>query len=184
MDITINVILDNRHTPEDYPRLIGEFIKQGIVKYRFWDGVILKDSVVASINASHKKIVKWAKENKKKVVVIAEQDLYFTSPNAWQYFLDNMPKGFDLYLWGSYVIPISNNVICGFQLYVVSEKFYDEFLNVPDNEHIDTAMNDIKGDYHFCYPFPALQRPGFSANNPGGVVNYNAILKPEDIYNG
>lgn len=186
MDTTINVIFDNRHTPQDYERLIEEFKTNGVVKYKFWDAIILKHSVVASINASHKMIVRWAKENKKKQVVIAEQDLMFTCPNSWMYFLDNKPEEFDLYLWGSYIVPLSNKCVCGFHLYVIHEKFYDRFLSVDENLHIDTAMDDLKGDYHYCYPFPALQRPGYSANNPGNIVNYNSILnnRPEDIYKG
>lgn len=176
----VNVIYDSRHS-EDYGRLINEFIEQGITKYRFWDAIVLNDSVVKSINASHKMIVRWAKENNKKEVVIAEQDLAFTSPNSWRYFLSQKPKDFDLYLWGTYLVPLSNNKVCGFQLYIISEKFYDKFLGIPDDVHIDTYMDELKGNYKFCYPFPALQRPGFSANNMADV-NYNAILNKDDIY--
>ena len=42
---------------------------------------------------------------------------------------------------------------------------------------------DMGGDFKFCYPFPALQRPGFSANNKA-IVDYNKILEPKDIYKG
>lgn len=178
----INIIFDNRQ-PEDYQRLLDEFEEQGIKKYRFWDAVCNKNSVIESINASHKMIVRWAKENKKPFVLIAEQDLNFTCKGAWQYFLDSMPKEYDLFLSCTYIPPISNNQICGFHLYCVAEKFYDKFLSVKDTDHVDTAMNDIKGDYKFCYPFPALQRSGFSFNNRE-IVNYNKVLKPEDIWHG
>lgn len=50
----LNIIYDNRHS-EDYGRLLGEFMVQDIYDFKFWDAVILKDSVVKSINASHKK---------------------------------------------------------------------------------------------------------------------------------
>lgn len=178
----INVIFDDRHN-NDYGRLLGEFIQQGIAKYKFWDCVVDKDSVVASINRSHKNIVARAKGQGHKKCVIAEQDLEFTCPTAWQYFLKNEPKEYDLYLWGSYILPLTNHRVCGFQLYIISEKFYDTFLSIPENVHIDTYMDELKGDYKFCYPFPALQRVGFSANNRA-VVDYNKILEPKDIYNG
>jgi len=42
-------------------------------------------------------------------------------------------------------------------------------------------MNDLGGDYKFCYPFPALQRSGYSFNNKA-VVNYNTVLKDKDIW--
>jgi len=185
MDL-VNVIYDTRHTPEDYGRLLGEFIVQGITHYKFWDAVVLKHSVVDSIAASHKMIVQDYKDRGIKECIIMEQDGTFTSPNAWKYFLKNKPESFDLYLWGSHIIPISNNCVCGFQLYVISERFYDKFLSVKKNLHIDSAMDELKGDYHYCYPFPCLQRPGFSANNPGSPVNYTAGcgITEKDIYRG
>ena len=182
-DTCINIIFDSRHTPQDYGRLLGEFIEQGITHYKFWDAVVLKDSVVDSIAASHKMIVQDAKDRGLKECCIMEQDAAFTSPNAWKFFLENKPKYYDLYLWGSLTVPLSNNIVCGFQLYFISEKFYDTFLAVPKNNHIDTAMNDIKWDYHYCYPFPCLQRPGFSVNN-NAIVNYTAGcgITEKDIY--
>ncbi len=180
VDNTIHIIFDNRHN-DDYERLLGEFIIQGLTKYHFWDATVLKDSVVKSINASHKKIVQWAKDNGKEYVIVAEQDLTFTCPTAWKYFLDNIPKQFDLYLACTYIVPVSNNKICGFHLYIIHSKFYDKFLSVKDDLHIDTAMDSLEGDYIFCYPFPALQRRGFSANNHT-IVDYNKILSKEDIY--
>lgn len=98
-------------------------------------------------------------------------------------FLEQKPETFDLYLWGSYIVPLSNNCVNGFQLYFISNNWYDAFLATPENKHIDSYMDEIKGDYHFCYPFPCLQRKGFSINN-NGQVDYNILLKPEDIYRG
>lgn len=178
----LNVIYDNRQS-DDYQRLIDEFASQGITDYHFWEAICNKNSVVESINSSHKMIIRWAKGNRKPFVVIAEQDLTFTDKGAWDYFIDNVPLTYDIYLACTYIPPISNNQICGFHLYVVHEDFYDKFLAVPDNQHIDTAMNEIKGNYKFCYPFPALQRSGWSFNNKA-ICNYNSVLKPEDIWKG
>lgn len=177
--MTVNVIY-NKIQVDDYDRLIKEFNEQS-VEYKFWDAIMMDYKAVEGINASHKMIVRWAKENNMSEVIIAEQDVTFTSPKSWEYFIDNKPKDFDLYLWGSYVKPLSSNLVCGFHLYIISEKFYDKFLSVPENVHIDTEMDKLKGDYKFCYPFPALQRVGWSSNN-GAVVNYNSILTTEDIY--
>jgi hypothetical protein len=79
------------------------------------------------------------------------------------------------------VVPVELKKVTGFHLYIISQEFYDRFLSVPDSVHIDVAMDDLEGDYHFCYPFPALQRAGFSANN-SAYSNYNSVLKPKDIY--
>lgn len=181
-DTCLNIIFDGRQ-PEDKERLIKEFGEQGITNYKFWDAIVLKDSVVKSINLSHKMVVKYAKDNNHTECCLMEQDIYFTSPNAWRFFLDNKPESFSLYLWGSYIVPLSNHKICGFQLYVIHSSFYDAFLSTPDDVHIDTYMDELKGDYKFCYPFPALQRAGFSSNNMA-VVDYNKILSEQDIYKG
>ncbi len=184
MDIKLHILHDDRQ-PQKLPLLLNELSSQGITNYEIVPAIIEGNkTVVESINAGHKSIVRKAQEQGLPFVAIGEDDLMFSAPYAWQFFLKNMPEQYDLYLWGSYIQPISNHKICGFQLYFVSEKFYDEFLSVPDTAHIDVAMDDLKGDYHFCYPFPALQRSGFSANNPGAEVNYNGILKQEDIYKG
>src|SRR5450631_2491154 len=96
----INVIYDNIHV-EDKDRLIKEFNEQHCY-YKFWDAIIINYKPVESINSSHKMIVRWAKENKMKECIIAEQDLTFTSPNSWKYFKENKPKEFDLYLACTY----------------------------------------------------------------------------------
>lgn len=142
--------------------------------------------IVRSINASHKMIVQKAKEDGIKECCIAEDDLKFESENGWEWFLKNKPEVYDIYAAGSYMSftrpqePGALRVECivGFHLYFIHEKFYDSFLATKDTEHIDTAQ---KGDLYVCYPFAAIQRPGFSANNKS-QVNYNAVLMPEDIY--
>jgi len=115
------------------------------------------------------------------MVVIGEQDLMFTAPDAWDYYLKQMPQSFDIYVACTYVPPISNNILCGFHLYTISKNYYDKFLSVDDNAHIDTAVSNLGGNFEFCYPFPCLQRPGFSANN-GAYVNYNSNFNKNDIY--
>lgn len=175
----LNIIFDSRR-PEKYDPLISELERQNITDYELWPCIMYPD-VVASINASHKMIVRDAKEKKLKYVCIAEDDLWIPHEKGWQYYLDNMPDDFDLYLACTLVTPVTNNVVCGFHLYMVAEKFYDTFLAAPDVAHIDSAMNDIKGDYKFCYPFAAIQRPGYSHNNKT-EVNYNGIFQEQDVY--
>ena len=106
----LNIIYDNRNSA-DYGRLLGEFIQQGITRFVFWEAKVFSDSVVRSISASHKMIVQWAKDNNMESVTIGEQDLMFTAPDAWDYYLKQMPQSFDVYLGCSYVPPISNNYL-------------------------------------------------------------------------
>jgi len=182
MSNTIHVIFDDRH-PADKQRLLLEFNEQGIDDFRFWNAVVNKDSVVNSIASSHKMIVQYAIDNNLDEICVAEQDLTFSCPTAWKYFIDNKPKDYSLYLACTYTPPITNNIICGFHLYFIKKEFYMTFLSVKEDLHIDTAMCDLGGRYVFCYPFPALQRSGWSANNRIDC-NYNVILSEQDIYKG
>lgn len=180
MGIVPQIIYDDRNSA-DYERLIAEFERQGIADYKFWEAKRNKDSVVQSINASHKMIVRWAKEQGLNEVCIFEQDVWFPADDGWKYFLENKPKEFDLYLACTLVLPVEEKRVCGFHCYIVHSKFYDRYLEAKDDYHVDNAMDDLKGDYHFCYPFAALQRPGFSRNNMQ-IVNYNSIFQDKDVY--
>lgn len=174
----LNIIHDNRLFNRLEP-LVEEMHRQGI-NYKIWDAVECKDSVIKSINLSHKQIVQYAKDNGLKEIAIGEDDLFFPAPNGWQFFLRNKPEKYDLYL-GCTFMPLHAKSVCGFHLYCIHEQYYDKFLSIPDNVHIDTAQDELKGHFEFCYPYPALQRPMWSANNRA-EVNYNAVLNKEDIY--
>jgi hypothetical protein len=170
---------------ERYEPLIKGLAEQG-AEYKLWDAVRRRESIVRSINESHKNIVRAAKEQGLPEVCIGEDDLMFTAAGAWQYFLEKKPppNEYDLYLGGTYIKPFEPLFVQGFQLYFVSAKFYDRFLSVPDLEHIDTAMNDIEDrQYVLCRPIVALQRAGISANH-GAFVDYNKYLSQEDLYVG
>ncbi len=160
-----------------------EFEQEGITQYKIWDIVEDSKSVVNSINLSHKRIVAWAKNEGLNEVCICEDDLCWSAKGGWQHFLSQKPERYSLYLWGSYIVPLTNKCICGFQLYIVHSSFYDTFLSTPTNVHIDTHFDSVDGDYRFCYPFSGLQKPSWSANNRA-VTNYNTALRPEDIWQG
>ncbi len=164
-----------------------EMKTQGIA-YELWP-CLLFPNVVNAINASHKMIVQHAKEKKWKEVAIGEDDLMFPNKNGWKFFLENKPKDFDIYIGGNYLIDepekykpptIKVREYVGNHLIIVHEKYYDRFLSVPDNEHIDTAQAGL-GDFYVCFPMPALQRQGWSSNNKT-TVDYNIHLRPEWIY--
>lgn len=179
----LNIIYDSRRH-EKYEPLISELERQGISDYEIWPCLLLPD-IVQSINASHKMIVNYAQDNGWDEVFIAEDDLYFPADDGWDYFLKKKPdyKEYDLYLGCTYIPETPPKQVCGFHLYSVSSRFYEKFLSVPDFCHIDTEMNNTGGEFVFCYPFPAMQRSGFSANNKT-KVNYNSVFdaRPNDVY--
>ncbi len=183
----VNVILDSRF-PEKQVNVNNELLRQGISECKIWDCVVLPD-VISAINASHKMVVRWAKENKQKEVIIFEDDICFPNENGWQFFLDNKPTNFDVYIGGTYLISNEHNWIprivkvnewVGSHCVIIAEKYYDTFLSLPDNQHIDT-INKGKGDFYVCFPFAAIQREGYSSNNKT-VVNYNTTVPKGYIY--
>lgn len=180
----LNVICGNR--TERMPRLVDELYKQGIKDYELWEGIYLPHSVKASINAAHKQIVKYARLAEWEEVAIAEDDLKFTHPNSWNYFLSQKPKDFDIYLSMIYSGDIDENncvkKFTGMTLYIVAKRFYDTFLSIPDEEHIDQALANF-GKYVVCNPFVAMQYDGFSGNT-GKNEQYETLLQGRNIYFG
>ena len=183
----LNIIFDERR-PERYYPLLGEFERQKITDFEIFP-CIIRPKVLESITSSFKMIVMLAKDNGLKEVAIGEDDLMFPAEDGWEYFLRNKPEEFDVYIGGTYYINkpeeykppvIKVKEWVGNHCIIIHEKYYDTFLSLPDNCHCDTANSD-KGDFYVCFPFAALQRPGFSANN-NTIVNYNPILKPEWIH--
>ena len=86
----LNIIYDARRH-EKYHPLMYELERQGITDFEIWPCIMLPD-VVQSINASHKMIVRDAKDKGLEEVFIAEDDLFFPAKDGWEYFLKNKPK--------------------------------------------------------------------------------------------
>jgi hypothetical protein len=182
-----NIIYDDRKF-EDYPIIIDEMNRQGITEYNIIKPVYHK-IVVNSINLTQKSIVREAKERGDEMVCIMEQDIWFPNKSGWKYFLENIPADFDMYSGGTYGIDtrfeykppvVKVNLFIGHHCVIVHSKYYDKFLETNETKHIDTEQEG-KGDFYVCFPFAALQRPGYSFNNRD-KVDYNSILKPEYIY--
>src|SRR4051812_14903782 len=95
----INVIYDERRI-EKYEPLINELFIQNI-DYQLWMPVEA-ETVVKSINLSHKAIVAWAKKHNLDRVFIGEDDLHFPAKDGWKYFLNSMPETFDIYSASTY----------------------------------------------------------------------------------
>lgn len=190
-----NVII-NPWRPNANLTLAAELERQEI-EARIWQCIPDSESVVRSINLSHKQIVAFAKEQQLPEVCIMEEDVMFPAPNGWQYFLENKPAEFDLYLGGAYNLneaayrrirekngPVEIHNFAGLHCYIINENYYNKFLSMPTNKHIDDQPG--MGRFFVCAPFAALQHPGWSAN-ARQHVNYNCdkrILPPECIYYG
>jgi len=58
---------------------------------------------------------------------------------------------------------------CGMTLYTVNERFYDVFLNLPIDKHIDRSLTSMCLNYKFLLPdcFVCYQNDTQSDNNMG-----------------
>lgn len=186
--MTAHIIIDINKPVTSTPDTLEKELEEQGIKGKIWVGVHDPTSVVRSINLSHKTIVAHAKESRLPEICIMEEDVMFLAPSAWQFFLDNKPKHFDLYLAGCYGLnqeaykrvadgcgATRINNFAGLHCYIINETYYDKFLDMPEDTHIDNQPG--MGVFYVCSPFAALQHPGYSANNRM-PVNYNTkILK-------
>ena len=137
------------------------------------------------INTAHKNCIRIAKENNWEQVMVLEDDARFCGEGAYQYFINNIPKLYDLYLGSIYVGKIEDdntvNSFCGFGCYICHERFYDTFLSVSSLEHIDRAMEG-KGIFYVSNPFTCIQYNGYS-QTARSEMNYDNLLQNRDLYN-
>lgn len=177
----VNVI-HNTAQNERYKTLIDEFITQGITKYKIWPALHEK-TVIKSINLAHKQIIKWAKENSLPTVTIFEDDIKFTGNGAFDYFIQNEPPEYDLYLGGFFLGEIKDGLLKEFtalHCYTVHQRFYDTFLNTKDDIHLDQALSGL-GMFVPCDPMVAIQHNGWSSNSRQHC-NFDPIFKNRKLY--
>lgn len=185
----IVIIHDDRRDEEKRVLCEKEVHRQGIQQYNFWPANYVGETVEAAINQSHKQVVALAKEMGWDEVCIMESDVMFPAADGWKYFLmkQPLPGSYDLYLAGTYGEVLYHklygypytDIPCGFHCYIIDSRYYDTFLATPAEQHIDSAQRG--GVYRLCYPFAAIQRPGWSANAKK-KVDYNVKLQRHDVY--
>ncbi len=141
---------------------------------KYWDGIVNQVLPFVGVAQAHIRIVQAAKMNGLDEVIIGEDDLKLTAPGAWQYYLDNKPKEFDLYLAGIYnyhgvggTLDGNNRVkdfFCGMTLYTVPSHYYDQFLATRLMNHIDRELSKRSyiDKFIVCNPMVVMQSDGFS----------------------
>lgn len=161
-----------------------ELETQGITDYKIWDAVH-SDTIIKSISLAHKQIVQWAKDNELPFVIIAEDDLQFFDAGAYDYYMNTFPADYDIYLAGIFlgVLNDDNTVAAftGMSLYTVHQNFYNTFLSLNENEHIDQALKN-KGKYVVCNPFTVRQHNGVSSQSGGQHCNYDQMFVNRQLY--
>lgn len=155
--------------PDRLASFIGQAWEQGF-EYSIWEGIETPQFVFVGISNSHKQIIQDAKHKGLKMVTVAEDDVKFSAPGSWKYYIDNIPDSFDLYFGSVYKARIENGRIThgfsGLTLYTVHERFYDVFLSMKEMNHLDRELGRFayKYEYRVCEPMVAFQSDGYSDN--------------------
>ncbi|MEO7048916.1 MAG: hypothetical protein ABI091_26675 [Ferruginibacter sp.] len=158
--------------------------------FRVWQGKIDLVAVFRAISDAHKQIVIDAKINGLNHVCIAEDDIKFNCKGAWNYYLENIPKEFDLYLGMVYEGKIENNKLVnnpytfsGLSLYTVSSRFYDRFLSMNSMAHLDKELGKFAGryDYYVVPEFVCYQMDGYSDQKKKDC-KYDHLLKGRKLF--
>jgi hypothetical protein len=133
--------------------------------YVFWNGVEGKNPI-HNINKAFKSVIQFYKNQPTDRCFIAEDDLRWTGTGAWKFFLDNMPDSFDIYTGSYYSGSHDENFIvkdfAGMTLVCVHKRYYDTFLSLPADRHIDRAIAASGAKIVVCTKFVAVQAPGYS----------------------
>lgn len=164
--VTLHII----HLPHRIDRrklVLEELQSQGIFDFVFWKGFHDVEKPSRGIAKAHQQIVAWAAEQRLPEVMIAEDDVEFTGPGAFQYYLAGAPAEYDLYLGGISYGKINDDYtvddFAGTHLYTIRKRFYETFLSLTGVKDIDRALAK-KGTYSVCHPMVAIQRDGYSDN--------------------
>lgn len=162
-----------------------EMARQGIEDYQLWPAIFVQHKPrCIGINAAHKQIVRYAKENNLPEILIFEDDVRFPAKDGFQYYLSKKPDDFDLYIGGVYRGDLDENGVTqkftALHCYIIKQKFYDTFLNTRDDIDIDHALTGL-GKFVVCYPFAAIQYNGWS-DHSWAEMNYDTLLTGKEIY--
>ncbi len=157
--------------------------------FRLWYGVEEFLTPAQNISTAHKNIVRWAKENNLERVVICEDDIIMSNEKSYEYFLSKVPPVFHLYFSMLYAAEVKEgkilNGFSGLTMYMVHNSFYQEFLDIPDTQHLDRALGQQawEKEYYVCEPYVCRQMPGYS-NNQMRNMEYSSFEEKMTFYEG
>lgn len=188
---TVNIIYDELNTLKRNKLLIKEIGKCDLM-VRFWPGCFVEPpNTYIGITRSHKRVIKWARDNNKKEVLVAEDDFYFPSPEGFNYFIRNKPKYYDVYLAGVYVgvddLRENKKItqFSGLHFYFVHSRFYDAFLQTDESQSLDNNLSALakmrQAEIRSVYPMAAIQHENKSSTS-GCIFHHDQFFKPGDVY--
>lgn len=182
-DEKINSIADIR-----LGRLLKELKNQNLTDYSIIGGFFDPVNTKQAIHKGHKAIVQSAKDKGLKNCIVAEDDIKFSSPNSYKYFLSQIPEFYDIFSGLIYAGAVENgrvhNGASGIMtLYSIHSRFYDFFLRLDVNTHVDRelGLTSFQNEYYICQPMVVEQRGGYSMNLKREMW-YDAYLTDKVLY--
>jgi len=164
-----------------------EVSEQGISPV-MWSGILDQVLPCRGISRAHKQIVMYAKDMALPWITIAEDDIKFFAPGAFDFYLQNKPEDFDLYLGNVFSGNISeeNTVhdFAGLTLYTVHQRFYDKFLTAREINNLDREMKTLGGRYVVCNPMVCTQYEGYTDNRKKVVTDYQKYFEGRSVFGG
>lgn len=181
----MNIIhLPNR--VDRYSLIKKEIADQQITDVRFWDGISDEILPCRGIAKAHKQIVAWAAIKNHEEILVAEDDVKFTAIGAFQYYIQNKPKHFDIYLggitWGTIANDNTVTDFSGAMLYMVHRNFYEQILTLAEEKDFDRSLAGL-GRYVVCNPMVACQHNGYS-DNQGRYVDFTRYFRRKNWFTG
>jgi hypothetical protein len=159
--------------------LKDELLIQEITEYRIWSGIPDTESSCRGICRAHKEIIEWARNERLPEVLIAEDDVHFTAPGAFNYYLEKKPAYFDIYLggitWGKISPDNLANDFSGVTLYTIHQRFYSILLAQPENVPWDRGMAG-PGRFVVCDPMIVVQHSGYS-DNQKRYIDFGPLIR-------
>lgn len=167
-----------------YDSFMKQLSEQGITDFKIWPGIYDKGMPYRGINRAHKQIIADAKERNLPSVCVMEDDCMFYGSGAFDFFINNKPTEFDIYL-GSLSNGTSDSYgilkwFRGMTLYIVNNCFYDTFLSVPEKMDIDAALSN-KGLFKVCPAIVCYQSDGYSYHKKA-VKQYSKLTNQYKRY--
>jgi hypothetical protein len=149
-------------------------------------------STIDNIKNAHLACVRWASEQGHELAFVAEDDVHFTSMNSWRVFYAAAVglKSYDVLLGGIYHDDVPQPIrgtdlarvsrFSGLHLYAVPVRLLPMLEKAQGN--IDAYMSAHLKDKYVCWPFVAIQHPGWSMKDKrhtdhSRLVNKRPILK-------
>lgn len=156
------------------------------IDYEFIHGITYHREPSINIAISHKSIISIGIVQQMEKIFVLEDDCKFTSLKSLEYYFENEPKEYDMYLGGIYgsapqcVETGRVNRFTALHCYTVHNRFYNTFAKLPVHRNLDYSLTCNGGLFIVSRPFIAAQINDYS-DHAKKVVDYDHYLEGREF---